>query len=259
MLVHKSNIFNIPDFQTEINETMRAILVDWLVDLADGFRSQPETLFLTVTLLDAYLLQEKVVQRHFQLLGCACFLVASKFQETQPPMISNIVESAAYSFTLQDLIETEQKLMIKLKFYCNLPTRDFFSNRLLLVAECTEREKSFVNLLMELSLLDYTYTQYPMSMVAAGAVHLTRQIFRPLTTTIWTTSLSHYSSYSESELVEVVQCLQRLYTNMSSERNELNAVIKKYERFCYHRISRVTAVSENALRFDFISGICYYY
>lgn len=44
--------------QVEINEKMRGILLDWLIDVHLKFKLQPETLFLTFNILDRYL--EKV-------------------------------------------------------------------------------------------------------------------------------------------------------------------------------------------------------
>lgn len=44
--------------QTDINEKMRAILIDWLIEVHLKFKLLPETLFLTVNLIDRYL--EKV-------------------------------------------------------------------------------------------------------------------------------------------------------------------------------------------------------
>ena len=43
------------EIQTDINEKMRAILVDWLVDVHLKFKLLPETLYLTVTIIDRYL------------------------------------------------------------------------------------------------------------------------------------------------------------------------------------------------------------
>lgn len=40
---------------SQINQRMRAILVDWLVQVHDKFRLLQETLFLTVSILDRYL------------------------------------------------------------------------------------------------------------------------------------------------------------------------------------------------------------
>lgn len=44
--------------QIDINEKMRAILVDWLVEVHLKFKLMPETLFLTVHLIDRYLIKE---------------------------------------------------------------------------------------------------------------------------------------------------------------------------------------------------------
>jgi hypothetical protein len=41
--------------QNDINEKMRAILVDWLIEVHLKFKLLPETLFLTVNIIDRYL------------------------------------------------------------------------------------------------------------------------------------------------------------------------------------------------------------
>ena len=50
------------DKQKEINSKMRAILIDWLVDVHLKFKMVPETLFLTVYIIDKYL-QHTPIQR----------------------------------------------------------------------------------------------------------------------------------------------------------------------------------------------------
>ena len=41
--------------QVDINEKMRGILVDWIIEVHLRFRLMPETLFLTINLIDRYL------------------------------------------------------------------------------------------------------------------------------------------------------------------------------------------------------------
>ena len=41
--------------QVDINEKMRGILVDWIVEVHLRFKLLPETLFLTINLIDRYL------------------------------------------------------------------------------------------------------------------------------------------------------------------------------------------------------------
>ena len=46
---------NYMEQQNDINEKMRAILVDWLVEVHLKFKLVPETLYLTISLIDRYL------------------------------------------------------------------------------------------------------------------------------------------------------------------------------------------------------------
>ena len=48
--------------QNDINEKMRAILVDWLIEVHYKFKLLPETLFLTINLIDRYL-EKEVIHR----------------------------------------------------------------------------------------------------------------------------------------------------------------------------------------------------
>ena len=41
--------------QVDINEKMRGILVDWIIEVHLRFKLKPETLFLTVNIIDRYL------------------------------------------------------------------------------------------------------------------------------------------------------------------------------------------------------------
>ena len=41
--------------QNDINENVRAILIDWLISVHAKFKLLPETLYLTVNLIDRYL------------------------------------------------------------------------------------------------------------------------------------------------------------------------------------------------------------
>jgi cyclin B len=46
--------------QEDINEKMRGILVDWVIEVHLRFKLLPETLFLTVTLIDRYCEKQQV-------------------------------------------------------------------------------------------------------------------------------------------------------------------------------------------------------
>lgn len=63
------------DGQPHINEKMRAILVDWLNEVHQKFRCVPETLYLTIYLMDRFLERETVERSRLQLVGVTALLV----------------------------------------------------------------------------------------------------------------------------------------------------------------------------------------
>jgi cyclin B len=77
--------------QTDINAKMRLILVEWLIEVHLKFKLLPETLFLTINLMDRYCMVKQVLRNEYQLLGVTAMLIASKYEEIYPPEIRDFV------------------------------------------------------------------------------------------------------------------------------------------------------------------------
>ena len=58
---------------------MRPYLLDFLIEAHTAFGLLPETLFLTINLLDRYCSKRIVYKRHYQLVGCSALLIAAKY------------------------------------------------------------------------------------------------------------------------------------------------------------------------------------
>lgn len=89
--------------QKHINERMRAILVDWLVEVHLKFKLVPETLYLTINLIDRYLELQEVSRPKLQLVGVTCLLIASKYEEIYPPELRDLVYICDRAYTRQDV------------------------------------------------------------------------------------------------------------------------------------------------------------
>jgi len=77
--------------QSDINEKMRSILIDWLVEVHLKFKLFPETLFLTVNVIDKYLSLVDVHRTKLQLVGVSSMLIACKYEEIYPPEVRDFV------------------------------------------------------------------------------------------------------------------------------------------------------------------------
>jgi len=92
--------------QREMSVNMRAILVDWLVEVQQSFELVHETLYLAVKLTDRYLdLQtETVAKNQLQLIGSTALNIACKFEVYL--IIFSMIVLYVLVF-LQDVFESE--------------------------------------------------------------------------------------------------------------------------------------------------------
>ena len=89
--------------QPHINERMRSILVDWLVEVHLKFKLVPETLYLTTNLIDRYLERQEVSRPKLQLVGVTSLLIASKYEEIYPPELRDLVYICDRAYTRSEV------------------------------------------------------------------------------------------------------------------------------------------------------------
>ncbi|CAL5341295.1 unnamed protein product [Camellia sinensis] len=81
----------IMNWQPEINSKMRSILIDWLTEVHRMFELMPETLYLTINIVDRYLSMNVVPRRELQLVGISSMLIACKYEEIWAPEVKRII------------------------------------------------------------------------------------------------------------------------------------------------------------------------
>ena len=65
--------------QTDITPWMRALLVDWMVEVQESFELNHETLYLAVKIVDLYLNKVLVAKESLQLIGAAALFISCKY------------------------------------------------------------------------------------------------------------------------------------------------------------------------------------
>ena len=152
--------------QTDINEKMRAILIDWIIDVHFKFKLKSDTLFLTVWLIDKYL-SEKVIKRNrLQLLGVTSMLISCKYEEIYSPEIFDFVYITESSYDKKDIINLECEILKMLKFNVTIPTSNNFYEIISNLLVFNINEFYLGKYLLEMFLLDYRSLQYKPSEIA---------------------------------------------------------------------------------------------
>lgn len=223
--------------QHDINEKMRSILIDWLVEVHLKFKLMPETLFLTVNLIDRFLVRKLVVRQKLQLVGVTAMLLASKYEEIYAPEVRDFVYITDKAYTRNHILAMESTMLNALQFELTTPTAYVFLNRYLKAAGADAQLKHLAFYYVERTMQEYRMLKYLPSMVAASAINMAlRSLHRPA----WTPTLAAYSEYSESALRGCILDLQAVLAAGSS--SSLQAVRKKYASPKFMQVSEIPLV-----------------
>jgi cyclin B len=95
---------------------MRAILIDWLVEVHLKFKLVNESLFLTINLIDRFLEKEQVSRQKLQLVGVTAMLIACKYEEIYPPIVKDFVYITDNAYTKEEILSMERKILTTLDF-----------------------------------------------------------------------------------------------------------------------------------------------
>ena len=95
--------------QDDVTERMRAILIDWLVEVHLKFKGLPQTQFQTVNIIDRFLMQRHISRKKLQLQGISAMQIACKFEEIYPPEISDFVYITDNVYIIKNLLISLKK------------------------------------------------------------------------------------------------------------------------------------------------------
>ncbi|GAB9467089.1 Cyclin b [Globisporangium polare] len=233
--------------QSDINSKMRAILVDWLVDVHCKYDLLPQTLHIASHLIDQYLAKDLSVPRQkLQLVGVTALFIASKYEEIYPPEADDFVRITDNAYTRDELFRMEEQVLAAISYRVTFPTGYQFMKRFLKASRTSDdRVEHFAHYVIDRSLQEYKMIKHLPSTIAASAVHIARCQMRDLPA--WSSTLEHHSSYSEHSLSDCIDDLKEMLWNAQNgvgKTSKLTAVRRKFAK------ERFMGVSSHPLLFD---------
>ena len=164
--------------QNEINEIMRAILIDWIIDIHLRFNLRQETLFMTIWLIDTYLSYAFVPRDKFQLLGITCLLISCKSHEIYYPQQNKLIEMTDNAYTKEEMLKMENEILKKLNFYIVCPNPIDFYNILSKMFNFEKKHYYLGNYFIESALVYYQILKYSSSVIASSCAYLVMKYYR---------------------------------------------------------------------------------
>ena len=245
----EQELINNPDYdvlqhnQKEINEHTRSVLIYWLTQIQDRFELLPETLFLTINIMDRYIEKnENFSIKKYQLVGMASMLIASKYEEIYPPEVRDFVHITKGAIKREDILKMEYKIMVALNFELLTVSPYIFLVRYSLIAGNDEETFCLSQLLLELMNVNLDVMKFRSSLRAACAVYLARKLLKAemkIKEEIWTFDLKFYTCFCECDMKDIIKSMYLMFKKLAKEYKggRENATIDKFKSIKNYNVS----------------------
>ncbi len=194
------------NIQNDINEQMRAILIDWLIEVHYRFRLKNETLFQTVWIIDTYLSLQQITRAKLQLLGIASLLISCKSQEIYYPQLKEFIDITDGAYIKNELIEMENHVLKILNFNIVSPTSNDFFNIISKAFNFDKKQFYLGKYFLESSLIDYNMIKYSPSVIAVSCAYIVMKFF----------GINNYKILYSKEVVKE-ECPQKVIKDAARE------------------------------------------
>lgn len=216
---------------------MRAILIDWLIEVHQKFKLKCETLFITINLIDRFASQEKIRKSDLQLVGVSCMLVAAKYEEIYPPILRDFVQICNKSFTAQQILAMEQKILFAVDFDVKSHSPLRFLERYAKHAELSQEAFFFAQYLLEIALLDYRTLKHLPSIHASASIYISQKLFK--NPEPWPQKMALEAQHSKEAIKPCAFDMCNLLHKI--EKSNVQAVFKKFSSVKFRQVAKLTS------------------
>ena len=238
--------------QPEINEKMRAILIDWLIDVNNKFNFTEETLYLAINIIDTYLSLKKIKRCNLQLLGVTALFISCKQNEIIFRRLKEYAYITDNAYNEQDILNMENDIFQTLEFNILFPSALTFFEILchnfgILDKENKDDKKNLeFNLgkfLIESFYMSDTSLKYYASTIACSAMYIVMKFFK----------MKNYQVCYDKNLFNIKEkitknntsniikeCAKEIYSFIGElSKNNLNASIRNFSNEKYGNITNL--------------------
>ena len=221
--------------QKDINQRMRAILIDWIIEVHNCFHLKSKTLFQVVYIIDLYLSHKIIKRINLQLLGVASLLISFKSNEVNIPNLQQFIDITSGAYTKSELLEMEKEILKTLNFEILFPTAEEFYSIISKFYSFTEVQKNLGYYFLDSSLMDLDLLKYKPSTIGVACAYIVMKFFR----------LNGYKDLYTSKMVNenspektIKECAKELcFLVKSLSGSNLKSVKEKYSSPKYSNVA----------------------
>ena len=233
--------YNYMKEQKEINEQMRSILIDWIIDVHYKFGFTDETLFMTVLIIDRYLSVNQISRIKLQLLGITSLLISCKHEEIDLPKIDDFIYITDNAYVKEEVIKMENFILKLLNFDLLYPSPIKFYEYLSVYFNFDKKMHLMGKYLMESFLVDIKCTKYKPSIISSACCYIVMKFFKmqnyqeSYDKKYYSLNINENSKYSEHDVKDCAKDICLFVDNIM--KTKYLACHKKYARQEMEKVS----------------------
>lgn len=222
--------FELMNAQPELRWFMRPYLVDFIVEIHQTFRLRPETLYLTMNIVDRYVSKRIVFKRHYQLVGSAALLIAAKYEDAKDrvPTVADLCSMCCQAYDESAFHQMEGHILQTLSWQLGHPTPEAWLRQLCVPSAEEAKTQCVARFLMETTLFHREFIGIPSSLIASASLIVGRHICNSAYFTATETTPFH----SREEVASVAKLLD---SHISQNLQDLSLILVKkysYQHYC---------------------------
>jgi hypothetical protein len=226
--------YNYMKEQKEINEQMRSILIDWIIDVHYKFGFTDETLFMTVLIIDRYLTVKQITRAKLQLLGITALMIACKHEEIDLPKVDDFIYITDNAYVKDEVLKMENDVLKELSFNLLYPSQIKFFEYLSIHFGFDKKKHMMGKYLMESFLIDIKCTKYKPSIISSACCYIVMKFFKmenyqeSYDKKFYSLIINDDSKYTEHEIKECAKDICLFVDNIN--KTKFLACQKKYAK-----------------------------
>ena len=238
---YSKDIFKIQD-KNHLNEKHRAVVVEWLSNINHHFNLSNETLFMSVNIMDRFTSKKKIFLDIYQLVGIASYLIASKYEDTNPPSLDDLSYISKKIYNNNDIILMEKEILTTLNYDIFMVSSYHFFSYFYIVSELNNKKLFYLgHLILEICLLNIEIMSYNQSLLAIGALLIAKKC---LQIKGGTNNIKIFYNYNEKEIKEIQKKIVLFLTQIVYN-DKKNLIMEKFERNKYMCVSHIFKCDRN--------------
>ena len=236
---------------SEINEKHRAVVIEWLSYTVCYFSQSNETLFMSINIMDRYISKKRICLNNFQLVAISAYLIASKYEDTNYPLINDLIYISKNIYTQNDIISMEKDILTTLNFdIFSVSSYQFFSFFYLFTNSNNKILFYLGNLILELCLLNIEIMSYKQSLIAIGAFLVAKKSLE-INGELMDNKL--FYDYNENDIKEIQKKIV-LFLNKIVYNKKKCLILEKFEKKKYLSVSYIFRCNN---KYKMCNNICY--